>query len=479
MFNFHNNSLVIDTNTASIDQIDVDMLIPGDLILFINHYYADGATIDTPKSERYDPEREPHFDHTAMYAGRNKDNFHSYYHAAYSDDRTDIKKPFGLSYSTLMPLLNQAEIENNEDGSTTTHRYDVSFKIVRCLNQEISKKALSYLREWINHRIPYDEQRLQEYLHKEEDYTPQRFLDEALKSYHDGPGKYRAAKFCARRNTALTMPAKEGHPGRGITCAMLIVLAYQVAEMEHLITAIDPFATNTWVSDKYGVRSKESSENFVKYLNQLSSKNKAAITSRDHSSSSSSTEQNNIKWKTSDSCWKNAEAVENFTHITFPVDAKIITTAAINLYTSQHKNHTWQQKGELVLQRPVFSPEHKKNYHNQRYSHVFKSAFSSGDLTELGFTSRGKDIPPPNRSSSPPLNFNCSHNNNQKKTGSMSISTNKERLLTSSKKENKIPKVTKSADQKFFTNRSKLALNTAQSIVSAKNGAQPKLVPWK
>ncbi|MBP9726528.1 MAG: hypothetical protein KBD83_03565 [Gammaproteobacteria bacterium] len=356
-------------------------LIPGDLILFRNHYYAEGATIETPIESRYDTERETHLDHTAMYAGVNAAGLHTILHSVHNNTPQDITKPSGLSLTAFRELTNQID-----DGV----RYDVTFEAIRCHDKDLRAKALKYLRTWANYRIPYDEKRLQTYLDKEDaDYTIQRFLDEALQSYADGPGKYRAAKYAARRNTTLTRPGEDGHPGRGLTCAMAIVLAFQVAELEGLVRAVNLFKEQIWPSDKYGVQQSDSAQNFATYLHIIG--NNTRLLSNTSSA---------IQSKTSDFFY-NASKIEDFTHRSFPVDAKIITTASILKYVIEHHNTMWEALGEVDALPITFTPKDKDTHKSSVAREVFTRALSSDQLARSGLGSPEKPLRDPIRSESP------------------------------------------------------------------------------
>ena len=401
------NALSVDTSPIDSSEIDTDKLELGDIILFTNHYYKADATVKTPKAERY--EDWTHIDHTAMYAGKNKDGFHTILHAAHNEDSSDSNplKPSGLSWTTLKPLENQ---KDSESGA----RYDVSFKVLRYNDEALRKKAYGYLKKWSGFRIPYDEKGLKDYLKKEDlGYDPERFLEESMTSYSNGPGKYCAAEYCARRNLSLVMAGEQEDFSEGMTCAKLIVLAYQIAEMDALIRSITR-TDNTWVSDKHGVRTANPTEKFAAYLEIIGNKQQAlsptVVTSPATALSSlsfSSNTKDEVVWKTSDHFWEDRHQVENFVHTSFAVDASTITSASIDLYCTQKNNTLWISLGELSLPSVVFSSENKMHYQLQRQKSVLHCAFSSDHLDRLGYTAL-----PRARCTSPNVNSNSHANTN-------------------------------------------------------------------
>lgn len=326
--------------------ININGIQPGDLVFFVNYYYASSSTIDTPIEERYEADRQPYVDHVAMYAGKNELGFHQLIHsiAPTEESKKDLTKVAGLCHTTFRPLLNQ-----KDDDDAESPRFDVFFHIVRFDNKQIAQEALKYMQKWIGHNIPYDEKRLNAKLEKEETQEPEDFMRLAQQSYDNGPGLYRAIKFAARRDFSLTRP-KPQDLGRGLTCSMLITLAFQIAELAPFVIAgANP---RQWVSDKRGAIKEGASPRYQKYLLDIGNK----------------TPNDTSKNQCGLFFWNDKESADTFRHRSLCVDSKIIGAAGIYEYVMANPS-AWHNLGALAgLENASFSPESKQAYKQETLS---------------------------------------------------------------------------------------------------------------
>lgn len=344
------------------DAINADALLPGDLVFFINHYYKPGATDKTPVEERYDTSWEPYVDHVAMYAGRGKDDCHQLVHsiAPTEESKDDLSKPSGLCCTTFRPLLNQ------QDEDDPNIHYDVVFKAFRFVDSAIATDALRYMEKWKEFRIPYDEKRLEIKLQKEADMSTEDFLAKATKSYQQRIGLYRAIKFAARRNTSLTRPRQEDN-GHGLTCSMIVTLAFQVAELAPFVNVV---AKQFWVSDKHGEKPLrlEEEPRYQQYLESIGNREEC------------STQIMVGKARCSRFFW--IQDLNEFQHRSFRFDCKIIGAAGIYAYIDSNPNE-WTILGEVQVASPQFSEACKREYKIGILSSAFSAALASSSSARL------------------------------------------------------------------------------------------------
>lgn len=163
-------------------------------------------------------------------------------------------------------------------------------------------------------------------------------------------GRYRAIKFAARTPLPWTRTRQNG-VGRGVTCSMAIILAFQIAELlaKELVES-DYCSTSGrgWISDKYGALnpSKTYSPEYLQYLNRIRANSPAAV------------EDSEEPIHVSADFWKGGIPIEEFVHQSFPLDAKCTGAAGIAAYFLQNSTY-WLNLGEIPAPQLHASPAQK------------------------------------------------------------------------------------------------------------------------
>lgn len=245
----------------------------------------------------------------------------------------------GLCISTLRALKNRIQVEEGFPNK----RYDVSFHVFRTnLDPSLAEEALIILQQQARFRIPYDEKRLSEKIEREDSGMSDQDLKKLGETNYRTEGLYRSIKYAARYPLPLTRTRMDGI-GRGLTCSMTLILAFQIAELRHkgLITSIATLP-DAWISDKYGPAYKELDlpVEYKAYLEKLRG-NSLRI---------------EAKTLFSYSFWASKEcSPETFSHQTLPVDAQTIEAAG--LFFHMNENATWINMGELDVPHREFTTE--------------------------------------------------------------------------------------------------------------------------
>jgi hypothetical protein len=354
-------------NDSSIPQsssIDMSDLQVGDLIFFVNHYYKSGATVDTPKEERHDPNWDPYVDHVAMYAGKDKHDNYQLVHsiAPTEESKYDLTKSAGMSLTAFKPLLNQTE------GDVT---YDVVFYVVRFANHDIASKAYENMLKWIRLRVPYDEKRLEEKLEKEKDQSTEDFLRDAVNSYETN-GIFRAMKYAVRNQLEMPLTRPRIEEEKGLTCSMVVSLAFQIAELDKYvnISGINK-KIEFWVSDKYGKRPNKIDEKYDQYLTGLHVTGKSASL---------------FDFKARKNCYCshffwNENFSETFRHSSFRFDSKIIGAAGIYAYILRNQGDSeWNVLGIVEPPKPKITKETKGAHKLEVAQHKVSSEYNHSQL---------------------------------------------------------------------------------------------------
>lgn len=308
----------------------------GDIIFFINHYKDEEGNI----SHEY-------VDHVGMFAGYSEEGYPLIIHSVSSKSSYyEAGSLSGLCVSTLKAVKNQVQIEDGFPDQI----YDVSFHVLRIKdNPALAKKALSVLQEQANYRIPYDELRLEKMLEREDRLSEQEYK-ELSERYYRARGFFQSIKYAARHPSPLVRVKVDGI-GHGFTCIMAVILAYQIAELleKNLVTSIAD-SPDTWVSDKYGPPATDTLPTiYSAYLAKLRK-------------TSSRTDANT---SLSYSFWNGTDrTLEEFSHKTFAVDAKNISTAALLLYMTE--NPVWEDLGALEVCTREFTPRAKERERDRR-----------------------------------------------------------------------------------------------------------------
>lgn len=308
-------------------------LQPGDVIFFTNIYK------DTNEPE---VEQQSYVDHVGLFIGFDEHNNPLIVHSITgSKGHYHPEKASGLCITTLRALRNQTQ----EDGRP----YDVSYSVFRSRFPQISQKALEVMKKQAAYRIPYDEKRLDEKLKREEFYDGKDFMKLGMDSYANS-GIFRSIKYAARYPHPFTRTRGTGI-GRGLTCSMAVILAYQVAELylDDKITPINSFL-NEWPSDKYAASSPTHSfhnETYSTYLTSLKDE--------------TTEPRNETGLKLSINFWKGQEAPQSYRHKTYPLDCKVVGAEGMNFYMQANPD-AWESLGTLMVDQRRFSIDEKVSH---------------------------------------------------------------------------------------------------------------------
>ncbi len=332
-------------------------LVPGDVIFFENNY----RQLDGTHSHDY-------IDHVGIFAGFDKNSIPLIIHSITTEKGYYYPyKPSGLCQTSLRTLANQIQ---SEEGYPDL-KYDVTYKVFRFKNPDIRKKALEIIRKQAQYRIPYDEKRLNEKLAREDSLTNPLDADgfnELGKSLYREVGIYRSIKYAARHPKPLTRTRFDG-VGRGLTCSMAVILAFQIAELL-LDNKINTHCSDSWASDKYAAISSEKSypDSYMRYLSQLSANKDSREIETDL----------NVSYD----FWQDEHvSPEEYTHTSFAVDAK--TIGAAGLFVNMLENDgVWEFKNVLHTVTRTFSPAEKQVYKKQSQLDFFVS------LNDLSISAR-------------------------------------------------------------------------------------------
>lgn len=323
-------------------------LIPGDIIFFENNYK------DAEMQHSYD-----YVDHVAIFDGFNAEGTPMLIHAiANKMGYYYPEKASGLCKTTLRELKHQLQ---QEAGHEDCH-YDVTYKVFRFENEVITQKALHIMQNQARYRIPYDDKRLNEKLAREDDDTnpldDNGFKELGMARYRSA-GIYRSIKYAARHRTMLTRTKNDGI-GRGLTCSMAVILAFQIAELL-VDNKVRAYTCDAWPSDKHAQRRPDQlyPEAYLNYLNAL----------RADSSPRSIIEPYLML---SYDFWKDKhQPPEQYTHTSMAVDSKVIGAGGLFAYLLEHS--AWEYHGVLQAEARRFTPIQQANNRAQNRDMFFQS----------------------------------------------------------------------------------------------------------
>lgn len=357
-----------------------DELVIGDIIFFKNHYKTE---------EPYS-----YIDHVAMYAGNNGQGHPTLIHNISSQKgHYHPEKSSGLCITTLRALQNQLQ---QEDGFDDVH-YDVEFLVFRNKKDpSISTKAVELLMGQARYKIPYDEKRLQNKLDLEAEGLDGPEFKKLGEEAYRKTGIYRSMKYAARLPLPLVRTRLDG-VGRGLTCSMSVVLAYQIIELieKELIQSITSSKVrNIWVSDKYAPRESELdySTEYKKYLTDIRKES-----SREEPETVSSY-----------ACWTGKDnkgtaiTPETFCHEFFPVDAKLIGAEGLYLHMKE-QDATWVDMGSLDVIERNFTDREKNDDKARRRTEYQSSLENLAIFVREGRSSVFSASPSPR----PPSSSSC------------------------------------------------------------------------
>ncbi|WP_133129523.1 hypothetical protein [Legionella yabuuchiae] len=338
-----------------------DELQIGDIIFFQNNYKT-----APPYS---------YIDHVAIYAGKNSNGYPTIIHSISSNSgHYHPEKSSGLCITTLRALKNQIQQEKGFEDVA----YDVSFLAFRNrLNSETTKIAISLLMNQVRYRIPYDEDRLNKKLVLEAEGLDAHDFKRLGEENYRKAGIYRAMKYAARIRLPWVRTRLDG-VGRGLTCSMTVILAFQIAELfqKKLIKPIDcdPLGGDEWVSDKYSPEKEDDNfpEAYQDYLAEI----------RKDRSRTELTSIPSYRCWTGEDCNGELVTPEMFTHDFFPIDAKSIGAAGLFLHM-QEQNRTWTELGEIDVLARNFSPEQKEEERSVRRRSFHKSLDALHEIFRL------------------------------------------------------------------------------------------------
>jgi hypothetical protein len=327
----------------------------GDVIFFRNNYKDASGGLEYS-----------YIDHVGLFAGHNEEGHPLIIHSISSSiGHYEPTSQSGLCISTLRALKDRVQVEEGYPDKL----YDVSFHVLRTkLAPSLAIEALSILEQQARFRIPYDEKRLAEKVSREDrGMTDTDFKNMGEANYRTD-GIYRSIKYAARYPLPLTRTRVDG-VGRGLTCSMCVVLAFQIAELRQkgLTTSVSDFP-DAWVSDKYspdyaGLVSPDIYKAYLGKLKDMSTRTEARAL-------------------LSYSFWVRKEPTpETFSHQTLPVDAKIIGAAGLFLHMSE--NAAWINMGELEIVDRVFDAA-AKLHERRRRTESFTSALECLDEVVKG-----------------------------------------------------------------------------------------------
>ena len=292
----------------------------GDVIFFRNMY---------KNPHNPNEEEQSYVDHVGLFAGYDETGNPQIVHSITgSKGHYHPEKASGLCVTTLRALKQQIQ----EDG----RYYDVVFSVFRSKFPKITEKALEILKQQATYRIPYDEQRLDEKLKREETLAGEDFMHLGINSYHSA-GIFRSIKYAARYPHPLTRTRGAG-VGRGLTCSMSVILAYQIAELylDDKIIPVDSFV-NEWPSDKYASSTLSHYHPFhtEAYSQYLAGLRKFDVARKDQKG-----------LKLSINFWKGHSDPQSYCHKTFFLDSKVVGAEGMFLYMQQN-TAAWEYVGEI------------------------------------------------------------------------------------------------------------------------------------
>lgn len=310
----------------------------GDVIFFRNNYKDESGELEYS-----------YIDHVGLFAGHNEEGHPLIIHSISSSiGHYEPTSQSGLCISTLRALKDRVQVEEGYPDKL----YDVSFHVLRTkLDPSLAIEALSILEQQARFRIPYDEKRLAEKVSREDSGMTDTDFKKMGEANYRPEGIYRSIKYAARYPLPLTRTRLDG-VGRGLTCSMCVVLAFQIAELRQkgLITSVSD-SPDAWVSDKYSPDYEKlvSLGIYKAYLEKLRG-------------SSTRTE---AKALLSYSFWACKDSPpETFSHQTLPVDAKTIGASGLFLHMSE--NAAWSNMGELEVVDRVFDAAAKLHERRRR-----------------------------------------------------------------------------------------------------------------
>jgi len=195
------------------------------------------------------------------------------------------------------PHITHSIIHDTHGGLQTTRlkNYGEMF-VFRPKNAALGSQAADILLSWAKYQIPYDLKRNAWMRHthsklRESGGRTEKGKIDFLLDYLKLQAKakfYERIKFAARRDTC---PVKmlEGITSRGFTCVQAVILAYQIAEIAHLVKPLNEVehdlrsnieskdqVANVWISDKHCpktiLESKDTPKSYIRYAVKLNLK---------------------------------------------------------------------------------------------------------------------------------------------------------------------------------------------------------------
>ncbi len=336
----------------TMDSLLPSKLLPGDVIFFENRYMSPDGSVDYT-----------YIDHVTIFTGRLNDSLPIIVHSICDGYGHYYPEPVsGVCVTTLVPLLNQVQAPEpgrDSDNDIET-RYDVGYKVFRFIgrdSEKIRNKAVSLLVRQSRYRIPYDERRLRrKYERESAGWEGRDFVTHARSVYSQGEGLFRAIKFAARdpkpwtRQSPATIKRRregerEQYHGRGLTCSMAVVLAYQVAELL-VDERVRPSAGDQWPSDKHSMDSREGEsampEGFAEYLKVIRGTVTERGTTRLQLDDDETLCASYTFWRDREQC------VSDYRHSSYAVDCKSIGAEGMFAYMTECVN-SWHYIGELSV----------------------------------------------------------------------------------------------------------------------------------
>ena len=175
----------------------------GDIIVFRRWYYPEGSKVNDEKQVVLNDQRVSsdalhlYDDHVAMYAGHNAEGHPTLLHSIDSGEPYK-SSTYGLCSTLFRDLGLQSEPVDCENKEGPVVYYHVEYLAYRCKDSVLAQAAFQILNAQVPHLIPYDHNRLDKMLKKEQSLMANEdFLPLSLEAYQT-EGRYRTIKFAAR-----------------------------------------------------------------------------------------------------------------------------------------------------------------------------------------------------------------------------------------------------------------------------------------
>lgn len=163
--------------------------------------------------------------------------------------------------SKVGSTLNTAEAVNDGKYSQLmkTRLPAGDYIVIRSKDEHLKKLAIHFAENWATYQTPYDVQRLEIGTRiigpRSRSFSNMETKDAVLKASREDfetTGKYRLVKYAARRGAPINLPKELGR-GRGVWCAMFVLMCYQTAAVAKagIVKALVGDGQHRWVSDKY------------------------------------------------------------------------------------------------------------------------------------------------------------------------------------------------------------------------------------